>query len=174
VVEKIKYFSHKRSILAAKAIFLMSLTGCTSTSSSVFLPPVVEGCVTDSINFDSRPEVLYQQMTQCIKDENTQQATVLYAEAGTMTWYYSLVESSEANRIRHNGLLAESLGALNKSQKSRLSTSLEQNLNNSDAKARLCAQIIIPLIQTTRNDAPIHQQFWDMAKEGYLHCNKQN
>jgi len=109
-------------------------------------------------------------MLECINANNYQQAVLFYAKAGTLTWYYSLEEESESNRIRHKTLLSDALGSLNKNQKEKLTHALGNDLNILRKRDLLCARIVLPQTSTVTTPGGFRQDYWDKAKKGYLHC----
>ncbi|KAB7896245.1 hypothetical protein GA565_09745 [Rouxiella sp. S1S-2] len=167
-----KVNSNTKSIFSGLTFLLFFSSGCTSTVSPSPATAIIstQYCNSGIDSFDSNPENLYQDMLECINANNYQQAVLFYAKAGTLTWYYSLEEDSESNRIRHKTLLSDALGSLNKNQKEKLTHALGNNLNILRKRDLLCARIVLPQTSTVTTPGGFRQDYWDKAKKGYLHC----
>jgi len=164
--------SKNKSIFKAVIFLLCFSSGCTSTVSPSPATSInsTPHCISGVTSLDGNPQNLYHAMLECVNANNYQQAVLLYAKAGTLTWYYSLKEDSESNRIRHKTLLSETLSSLNKSQKEKLTQALGDNLNMLTKRELLCSRIVSPQKSTAINTESFRQDYWDKAKKGYLNC----
>ncbi len=146
-------------------IATLLLSACTTHSDNA-IKPSLEKCEVGS-KLSVNPQILYQQMVECITDKNYSTASLLYARAGTITWYYSLLEPTEDNRLRHQNLAKEALNQLSQSQKEQFSASLEANFSDTKSHENICSKVIIPFNE--RNNE-LSTKLWHTAKNGYLHC----
>lgn len=116
---------------------------------------------------NTNPEVFYQQMIECINVGDDYKATLFYAKAGTLTWYQSLREPTEDNRLQHQNLAQKALGQLSENQIKLFSSTLEANLINLKSHENICSKIILPI---STGDSDFSSELWRSAKHGYLHC----
>lgn len=113
------------------------------------------------------PDLVYQKMLSCINDGNYSTATLFYAKAGTLTWYNSLKEPNETNRLYHQELAKNTIDQLSLAQKNHLSAMLEAIFSDSLTHEKICTEVTPPV---TNTDNEFSSKLWLDAKRGYLHC----
>lgn len=126
------------------------LSGCQSTGSlSTSRASVKQSTTFSSVNCDSNiqivaadlPAQLYLRMNNCIKAEEWEDATFLYALAGSKTWYDAKRVDSQYARAMHGRLLKESIGSLNNQQKTTFWDKVQQNMNDRQQRETLCRRV---------------------------------
>ena len=147
----------------------LALGGCASLIS----PPVTPN---NSMVFcrnvmSENPALVYQQMIDCIHTGEEQRATFLYAQAGTLTWYQSLVDKKESSRIRHKTLAGEALSTLSDSDRRKFSAQVEATFDDEKTTRLMCSKLVRPTGSSAADSSNGYEDKWLLAKRGYLHCS---
>jgi hypothetical protein len=173
-------------------LFLTSLlTGCSNSSISGnkksatatnYLSQVASpGCLAPaSINNTLTPPVLYQGMVSCIKGNNANNGILLYALAGTYSYFDALRLDTDEARQAHSAMLGEALKMVSKDQQQAFWRTLNDRFSDKNQLAAVCRQV-------QRIGKPVYapaylslppgggaagqeNAFWNNAMNGYLHC----
>lgn len=153
---------------SALCLFIITITGCVETKSKPEVSTLNKISCAEQVNIN--PKVIYQQMTDCISKSQNKRAAYLYAQAGTLTWYQSLIDKREASRIAHKNLPNQALSKLSKSEREDFVEIIETTFDNSITRQEICAQLIAPQTAYSHGEENRYSDKWLLAKKGYLHC----
>lgn len=173
-------------------VLTLILTGCAQSPGSskkgagtTFLTQVASpGCLgAASINNTLTPPVLYQGMVSCIKANNVNDGILLYAVAGSYSYFDSLRLNSDQAREAHASMLGEALGMLSPPQRQTFWQALNSKLSNKQQLAGVCRQVqsigkpvYAPVYLMSADGgrgetgAVEQPKLWNQALSGYLHC----
>ncbi|MBU4680518.1 hypothetical protein KC222_00635 [Cedecea davisae] len=87
------------------------------------------------------PAELYQRMNRCIESQDWDDATFLYALAGSKTWYDAMRVDSQYAHAMHSRLLRESIDSLTDLQKTAFWDNIQRNMNDRQKKDMLCRRV---------------------------------
>ncbi|MEG3135808.1 hypothetical protein SC206_19815 [Rouxiella sp. T17] len=116
------------------------------------------------------PKLIYLQMNDCIDKSQKKRAAYLYAQAGTLTWYQSLIDKSETSRLAHKNLPTEALAKLSDSERKEFTETLESTLDDNKLRQQICSRLLAPKVDYNVELANSYSDKWLLAKKGYLHC----
>ncbi|QWA10491.1 hypothetical protein GTU79_25355 [Sodalis ligni] len=169
---------------------VMILTGCTSSPmkstkkdnpGGKYLTQVANpGCLPHaSLNNTLTPPVLYQGMVSCIKANNLNDGALLFALAGTYSYFDALRVDTDQARQAHSSMLGEALKSINNDQRQAFWRAINARFSNKQQLAALCRQvqdigkpIYAPAyVLTGRENAGAGDiTLWNSALNGYMHC----
>lgn len=87
------------------------------------------------------PLQLYKRMNNCIESQEWDDATFLYALAGSKTWYDAMRVDSQYAHAMHSRLLRESIDSLSSQQKTVFWDNIQLNMNDRQKRDALCRRI---------------------------------
>ncbi len=177
-------------------MFVLSLilTGCAQSPGSglnkkaagpTFLAQVASpGCLgAASINNTLTPPALYQGMVSCVKANNVSDGILLYAVAGSYSYFDALRLNSDQAREAHSSMLGEALGMLTPQQRQTFWQALNAKLSDKQQLAGVCRQVqaigkpvYAPVYLmsvgggSSETGAAEQPKLWNQALSGYLHC----
>ncbi|MFP7609883.1 hypothetical protein [Serratia quinivorans] len=178
-------FLATRNFFTAAFIFLvMALTGCSATS-----PLLPQGEISSrenaiallhcdrSVNTDNTtpPVEIYQSMVHCANKHAWGSAVLLFALAGSDSWYYATTTGSPEAKKQHSVLLAEAMQRLNHQPRQQLWQHIQATLGDTQQLTKVCQILrltghpdysITPEKRTEINP----DEYWQAALKNYLHC----
>ncbi|NDL61503.1 hypothetical protein [Acerihabitans arboris] len=176
-------------------VLAVLITGCANaprfavpgrSAQSTYLSQVASpGCLgAASINPTLTPPALYQGMVSCIKAGRNNDGVLLFALAGTYSYFDALRLDTDAARQAHSSMLGEALKMINANQQQAFWQSANGALGDRQQLAALCRQIdaigkpvyfpqyVMQPSRIGRGAAmPANtDQLWKTAMNSYLHC----
>lgn len=146
-----KTLNGSRTVLFMATLLLCTLTvGCKSTKTLIIndsnydLPNQNDLvlCSKKIVKAASTyPKMLYSEMNNCINSNHFDEATFLYALAGSYTWYDAVRVDTQYARSMHSRLLKESLSQLSQKQREVFLEQLQINFGDVDKKKSLCDKV---------------------------------
>lgn len=109
----------------------------------------------------------YEDMVNCIKNQQFNKASIHYAMAGVKTWYDYLASPGLVSKERHQTELRKQLARLSEQQKRLFWDELNIVLRDEKRLQELCSMI------TPSETNKSSKILFDKAKTGYLHCKKE-
>ncbi|XBS70303.1 hypothetical protein ABK905_03285 [Acerihabitans sp. KWT182] len=178
-----------RALAAIAAVLI--LTGCASSPMKssqkenprgAYLAQVANpGCLPrSSINNTLTPPVLYQGMVSCIKANNLSDGVLLFALAGSYSYFDALRVDTDQARQAHSTMLGEALKSITSAQQQAFWREINGRFSNKQQLTALCGQlqdigkpVYSPsYVQTSQGSvAPGDSQLWHRALNGYMHCS---
>lgn len=158
--------------------------GNKNAAGSNYLAPVASpGCLSaTSINNTLTPPVLYQGMVSCVKANNLNNGILLYAVAGSYSYFDALRLNTDQARQAHSSMLGEALNMASPQQQQAFWQALNTRLSDKQQLAGICRQVqaigkpvyapVYLLSQGGGSTASAAEQtnLWNQALNGYLHC----
>ena len=172
-------------------IVMLFLTGCSNTmvfkqgdnTSRIQLLKQLQCGKQTSLEGDKlQPPALYQQMNECVEKSNYQAATLLFALAGSYTWYDAIYTDTSLAKKKHSELLADALSELRPESRDILWSNIQTNLGNKQQLAGVCQKIrligrpkyLATYIQQQKSGEDDHaRKRWNTALVSYLHCDSE-
>lgn len=90
-----------------------------------------------SLSNNTPPPVWYDNLVQCVQQNDYKNAAVSYLFAGTYSWYDAGVVNTRYARSRHSVMVGETLSRLNEQQKKKLWGTLESTMDDNIKKGGL-------------------------------------
>lgn len=154
---------------------ILFTAGCTPQKS--MLAGSFGTAVCRSADATVSPSVIYEKMTGCVRQHNYDLAVMLYAQAGSYSWYDAIQADSEAARQQHHALLRAALEQLNETQREAFWQRLSQTMKDASALSKICRQVTALGPPRYRSDFTMQdtaraddQPLWQRAVNNYLHC----
>ncbi|WP_258089452.1 hypothetical protein [Serratia liquefaciens] len=137
----------------------------------------------NSTSVELTPPELYQRMTECVDEQNYRSATLLFALAGSYSWYDAAKVNTAFAKNQHTRLLADNFAKLNSKQRDALWAHIQSTLGDPRQLSAVCDNLRLvgrphydAVYMKQKGDAysgreGAQQQRWDMALDSYLHCS---
>ncbi len=168
---------------------VLVLTGCASSplknnkenARDTYLTQVANpGCLSRaSINNTLTPPVLYQGMVSCVKGNKLNDGVLLFALAGTYSYFDALRVDTDQARQAHSSMLGEALKSINNDQQQAFWRAINGSFSQKQQLSSLCRQVgdigkpiyspvyvLAPQGSAGAGDGTL----WNSALNGYMHC----
>ena len=118
-------------------------------------------------------------MVSCIKANNLSDGVLLFALAGTYSYFDALRVDTDKARQAHSSMLGEALKSINNDQQQTFWRAINERFSNKQQLAALCRQVQdigkpvyspVYVLSSEGRAGAGDIQLWNSALNGYMHC----
>ncbi|MBT9431179.1 hypothetical protein JZM24_01600 [Candidatus Sodalis endolongispinus] len=168
----------------------LALSGCArgqadDNPARAWLVSVADpGCTGGSaVTNRQTPPILYRALASCIRAQHYQDGVLLFALAGSYSWYDALRVDSDEAREAHSMLLAETMQSVDKRRRQAFWMVVKATLADKQGRQAICQRIqaigkptYLPDYLSSFAAAGVltrpmdDEAMWKAATAGYVHC----